>query len=151
MKKRKGLLSFMLTLALCLSLCNVTVFAAEDVNNVSNSAENVAVAADVIDYSSAWVPAGVTEGSFRIEKTFSGTGRITFKARSDNSSTRPRMCLSMFNMGATMSLTGWIDVPATDTDIYPTSTVDGKYNLYVHYEFPNGNPNGTFLMCWIYP
>lgn len=155
MKFSKRLFTIMLSLVLCLSSNVFTAFATEatapvDYVVASATEENVAIAPYSNNYNSVWVPAGVTSGSFRIEKTFNGTGNITFKARSDKTSTSVNMCLSMFNKESTMSITGWVTVPATDTDIRPTETCESQYNYYVHYKFPNGNPNGTFLMCWIY-
>lgn len=150
MKKIKRLLSVVLLMALCLTLCNFTVFAAENTTPVDNSDVTV----NATDYDSVWVPAGVTSGVFQIKKTFSSNGRVTFKARSTNTSKTVRMCVSQYaseDMGEQMNLTGVMTVPTNETEVKPTRTIAGTGNFYVHYSFPNGNPDGTFLMCWIYP
>lgn len=82
-----------------------------------------------------------------------GVGHITFKARSDNSSGSVNMCLSPYSsidMGDTMGITTYVKVPTNDTEVKPEETVETEKTWYVHYEFKDGNPKGTFLMCWIY-
>lgn len=132
---------------MCFCMTSITTFAAETENEPQ-------VASDGIDYACLLVPAGTTKGVFEIEKTFSGTGHITFKARSSNTSQFVNMCLSPYSsitMGASMSITGWVSVHTTDTDYYPINTVSGSGKYYVHFEFTSGeNPYGVFLMCWIY-
>lgn len=147
MRKSKRILSLILALAMCFCMTSVTAFAAE----VEHEPQ---VVSDGMDYACLWVPAGTTKGVFEIEKTFSETGHITFKARSSNTSRFVNMCLtrhSSTTMGASMSITGWVSVDTDDTDHYPANVVEGTGKYYVQFEFPaSGNPNGVFLMCWIY-
>lgn len=154
MKLSKRFTSLFMAFVMCLSMTSFTAFAAEEapVMAVASADEASEIMPRTNDYASCWVPAGETSGYFTINKTFSGDGGVTFKARSDNTSVKVDMKVSKSNNpdnDFTIS-TGWVTVPANDTEKKPDDTVGSSGTFYVHYKINSGNPNGTFLMCWIY-
>lgn len=148
MKRLKGLLSVLLILVLCLTMSGVTAFAAEttdvpEVVSIERSTNSMA-------YDSAWIPAGTTEGYFPIKKDFSGNASVTFKARSSNTSVKVRMKLCV-GENKWNSRSAVAEGSTNEIEFYPSDlNISSEMTYYVYYEFPYGNPEGTFLMCWIY-
>lgn len=158
MKMKKRFIVILVIVAMCLGMMSISAFAAETTKEnetvvLFENRDDTDIMPYSNDYDSVWVPAGTTKGVFSIKKTFKGVGHITFKARSDNSSGSVNMCLSPYSsidMGDTMGITTYVKVPTNDTEVKPEETVETEKTWYVHYEFKDGNPKGTFLMCWIY-
>lgn len=169
----KRFFTFILAVIMCMSMCAVTAFAAEQSTNNTEMAEilnnlpedanilyqdkeivvyesNEPVVADnpTMDYACEWVPAGETMGDYPITKTFAGTAHITFKARSDASATTVQMTLFR-NSNLTDGVTT-ATVRANDQDVHVTGTVDAMKNYYVSYQLITTNPEGVFLMTWFY-
>lgn len=149
MKHSKRILSVLLVMAMCLTMSGVTVFAAE-ITAVPEG-ENVEMSVDSsMSYGHSWVPAGTTSGYFAIKKDFSGAAKVTFKARSSNQNVKVRMQLYADDT-QTMPRTNLCELYTNDNDYYPSNpNVSTEKTYYVFYSFPYGNPDGTFLMCWIY-
>lgn len=148
MKRINGLFSVMLALVLCLTMSSITAFAAENTNFTEKTSVERSV--DSMAYDSAWIPAGTTEGYFPITKDFSGDAGVTFKARSTNTSVKVRMKLCVAQ-NKWNPRTAVAEGSTNEVEFYPSDVnISSEMTYYVHYEFPYGNPDGTFLMCWIY-
>lgn len=148
MKRIKGLLFVLLALVLCLTTSNITAFATETTDSPAET--SVKKSADSMAYDSAWIPAGTTEGYFPITKDFSGAANVTFKARSANTSVKVRMKLCV-GQNKWNPRTAVAEGSTNEVEFYPSDVnISSEMTYYVYYEFPYGNPDGTFLMCWIY-
>lgn len=169
----KRFFTFILAVIMCMSMCAITAFAAEQPTNNTEMAEilsnlpedanilyqdeeivvyesNEPVVADnpTMDYACQWVPAGEYNGSYTITKTFAGTAHITFKARSDASATSVQM--SLFRNSALTDGVTTATVTANDQDVHVVATVDAMKDYYVSYQLRTTNPKGVFLMTWFY-
>lgn len=155
MKMTKRFVALLMALAMCVGVMPMSAFAADSPEFAENEKileyeEEAGIVPYSNDYASAWIPAGQKEGYFTIDKSFIGEGHITYKARSDADVT-VNMCVSQYDWGSDlMSITGFMTIKTDDQEYKPDKTVASKRTYYVHYKFPNGNPDGTFLMCWIY-
>lgn len=118
---------------------DVTVYRSE------SQAKADGISPRAMDYAYAWVnPSDKQSGSFNIEKTFSGTGHVTFKVESSNGGAYAQMTLErgVLPISAT--------VQASNPDgVEMESTVSGKGTSKIQYLCYN-NTDGMRLMCWIY-